>query len=48
MDLIGQRVFSDKMAGLPHATNDEYSTFGVNEHGSRLYMRSNIRDEGMV
>jgi hypothetical protein len=35
MDLIGQRVFSDKMAGLPHATIHEYSIFGVNKHGSK-------------
>jgi hypothetical protein len=31
MDLIGQRVFSDKMTGLPHATIHEYSIFGVIE-----------------
>jgi hypothetical protein len=36
MDLIGQRVFSDKMAGLPHATIHEYSIFGVNKHGSKV------------
>jgi hypothetical protein len=41
MDLIGQRVFSDKMAGLPHATiHEEYSIllsiFGVNKHGSKV------------
>jgi hypothetical protein len=28
--------FSDKMAGLPHATIHEYSIFGVNKHGSKV------------
>jgi hypothetical protein len=36
--------FGDKMAGLPHATIHEYSTFGVNKHGSTVVydMRSNM------
>jgi len=28
--------FSDKMAGLPHATTHEYSIFRVNKHGSKV------------